>query len=63
MTEQQKPSPALYRERRIALRLTQSQLAEKLGVTSMTIHRREAGEAPITREAWIAIETLTNETK
>lgn len=51
-------SPETYKRHRLILG-TQKRAAELLGVTRLTILRREAGRLPITREAALAIERLT----
>lgn len=49
-----------YRRERIRRSLTQAQLAELLDVSRVTIANRERGAPgyPITREAWLAIQSL-----
>lgn len=47
-----------YRARREALGLTQEELAVLLGVTGNTIHRRETGAFPVTREQELALERV-----
>jgi transcriptional regulator with XRE-family HTH domain len=51
-------SPDEYRSEREARGLTQAGLAAALGVTRVTIARRETGARPITREAELALRTL-----
>jgi hypothetical protein len=38
---------------------TQAQVADLLAVTARTVQRRERGAMPITREAWLAMEMLS----
>lgn len=40
------------------LRGTQTNVAAQLGVYQQTVARREAGGAPVTREAWLALLAL-----
>ena len=47
-----------YREIRQRMGLTQEQLARELGVTSMTVSRRERGETEIDGEATHALKRL-----
>ena len=47
-----------YRAARQRLGLKQAELAQKLGVTTNTVSRRELGLVPISREADIAIKCL-----
>lgn len=53
------------RERRQALHLSQSELAERIGVSLMTVWRWELGRVrphPVTRRAWVqALEALEAE--
>lgn len=51
-------NPAEYKSLREQLGLTQAGLADALGVTRATINAREAGRAPITGEAAMAILAL-----
>ena len=51
-------SPDQYRAEREARGLTQAQLADELGVTRVTVARRETGTRPINREAELAIKAL-----
>lgn len=51
--------PDEYREARIAAGLTQAELAELLGVTKHCIQDRENGRNRITREAELALKTIT----
>jgi DNA-binding XRE family transcriptional regulator len=37
---------------------TQAEVARRLGVSRVTLARRETGKLPINREAWLAIESL-----
>ena len=48
-------TPADYKAAREKLRITQRELAERLGVTRATINSREAGRVRITKEAELAI--------
>lgn len=54
------PTPADYKREREKRGLTQAQLAAKVGVHRLTISKRERGaaDAPITREAWLALLSL-----
>jgi DNA-binding XRE family transcriptional regulator len=45
------------------LRGTQIEVAELLEVYQQTISRREAGTAPVTREAWLALLSLPKKKK
>jgi ribosome-binding protein aMBF1 (putative translation factor) len=56
--EDRNPIAANYERARIALGLSRVELAETLGVTVRTIHRRESGASPITLEAQLAMEGL-----
>lgn len=47
-----------YKAARLAMGLTQGQLAECLGVTRCTINGREAGRKPISREVEYALAYL-----
>lgn len=47
-----------YKQAREKLRLSQSALAEKLGVTTKTINNRENRRKPIGKEAQMALEFL-----
>ena len=47
---------AKYEKIRMDLGQSRVELAKKLGVTRQTIHRRESGQTPITREAQLALE-------
>lgn len=40
------------------LRGTQTEVAMLLGVTQVTISRRETGRVPVTKEMWLAIMAL-----
>lgn len=51
-------TPTQYRRHREQLRLTQAELAAKLGVSRETINRRESGKKAITGEAEMAIRSL-----
>jgi DNA-binding XRE family transcriptional regulator len=53
-------TPALYKAERLKRELTQSQLADIVGVSRGCINYREAGHPryPITKEAWLAIKAL-----
>lgn len=51
------PSPAQYRAARKE-RGSQLDVAARLGVSNVTISRREAGIHPITRETWLALLAL-----
>ncbi len=51
-------TPNTYKQYRKALGLTQTELAERLGVTRQCITLRETGRAPINKEAELAIERL-----
>jgi DNA-binding XRE family transcriptional regulator len=55
-------TPDKYKQRRILLGHSQASLAKELGVTSMTIKRRESGEV-ITREAELAIRAIKKRVK
>ena len=55
-------SPAEYRDLRVAIGMTQLQLAIALGVTPGTISKRERGEAPIDEEAVRALRHLSEQT-
>jgi len=55
-------SPADYKTQR-ELRGTQSSVAALLGVTQVTIARRETGAQVITREAWLALNALPKKRK
>jgi len=48
-------TPAAYKSHRLQLDLSQAELAALLGVTRATVNAREAGRAPITQEAAMAI--------
>lgn len=52
-------TPEQYREKRKQLGLTQVELAARLGVSEMTVKRRENGGI-ITKEAEIAINALSS---
>ena len=58
-------SPATYKARREALGLTQSALADLLGIARETVARREAGHPrnPITPEAALALDALSSAPK
>lgn len=47
-----------YRAIRDKLRLTQQELADRLGVHKITIAKREGGSLPISRESELAIQSL-----
>lgn len=47
-----------YRATRIALGMTQTQLADRLGLHYTTVLRREKGRMPLTREAELALRAL-----
>lgn len=53
-------TPAEYKSERIKRGLSQAALAALVGVSRGCINYREAGHAryPITREAWLAIQSL-----
>ena len=53
-------TPAEYKSRRLALGLTQQQLADALAITRFTIIRRESGADRITQEAALAITALAS---
>ena len=57
-------SPAEYQTQR-QLRGTQESVAAQLGVHAQTIAKRERGapDAPITREAWLALLSLPKKRK
>lgn len=55
--------PAQYKKIRLKLKLTQKQLAKKLGVDWITIWRRETGRVPITKESELAIIKITEQSK
>jgi len=61
---QTKVSPAEYQTQR-QLRGTQESVAAQLGVHAQTIAKRERGasDAPITREAWLALLSLPKKRK
>jgi len=48
-------TPDQYRRTRRRLGLTQRQLAGELGITYVSVGRRERGEEPISREAELAL--------
>lgn len=48
-----------YKEKRKQLGLTQAELAARLGVSVITIKRREGGQTPINHEAELAIKALS----
>ena len=48
-------NPVDYKAQREKLGLTQSQLAEILGVSRATVNRRETGQMPIHAEASLAL--------
>lgn len=50
-----------YRAIRARLELSQSELADRLGLTFNTISRRELRQLPITREAELAIKWIEQE--
>ena len=47
-------TPTKYRKLRQSIG-TQTQVAEKLGISRSAIARRESGQFPITVEAWLAL--------
>jgi transcriptional regulator with XRE-family HTH domain len=49
-----------YRQIRKSLKLSQTELAEKLGLHFVTIHKRETGDKPIAYEAQVAIKALAD---
>ena len=51
-------SPEDYKAERLALGLTQAELAERLGIPRESVSRRESGDQRITLEAEIAIRSL-----
>ena len=51
-------TPDELKETRSRLGLTQTQLAQELGVTLNAVQRWEAGERPIRRVTELALETL-----
>jgi len=50
-----------YKKLRLAGGLSGTEAAAILGITAETISRRENGKTPITTEAWIAMEHVTEE--
>lgn len=58
-------TPSAYKSERIKRGLSQAALAALVGVSRGCINYREAGHAryPITREAWLAITSLSQATK
>lgn len=52
-----------YKEKRKALGYTQSELAAELAVRQATVSDRENEAAPITREAWLALNALPKKRK
>lgn len=42
---------------------TQAEVAEKLGVSRITLARRETGTRPVSREAWLALLSLPKQRK
>lgn len=56
-------TPEQYKARRLALGLTQAELAEQLGIPRESISRREAGLQRLTLEAEIAIRALRKKSK
>lgn len=50
-------TPADYKREREA-RGSQSEVADMLGVHKLTVSKRERGEIPITREAWLALRAI-----
>ena len=59
-----RPTPEDYKRERL-LRGTQEGVAAQLGVHTQTIAKRERGapDAPITREAWLALLSLPKKRK
>ena len=55
-------TPDDYRKSRLKLGLTQTALAELVGVWRETISKREAGTLPISRESELALEALEKQT-
>lgn len=55
-------TPEKYKAER-ELRGTQEQVAAKLGVTRVSLARRETGTRPILREAWLALLSLPKRRK
>lgn len=55
-------TPEKYKAER-TLRGTQEQVAAKLGVTRVSLARRETGTRPISREAWLALLSLPKSRK
>jgi hypothetical protein len=55
-------TPEKYKAER-TLRGTQEQVAAKLGVTRVSLARRETGTRPISREAWLALLSLPKRRK
>ena len=51
-------NPSEYKAIRESLKLTQAELAKKLGVTRKTVNFRENGKAEISDEAAMAIKSL-----
>lgn len=51
-------NPSEYKAIRESLKLTQAELAKKLGVTRKTVNSRENGKVVISAEAWLAIRNL-----
>ena len=47
-----------YESVRRGLRLSQDELARRLGVSRQTIHKRETGKTPISREAVLAMKQV-----
>jgi transcriptional regulator with XRE-family HTH domain len=47
-----------YKNYRLAIGMTATEIAGHLGVTRETISRREAGTMPISKEAWLAIQQV-----
>lgn len=54
-------TPAQYRALRERMKLTQGELAKKLGVALNTISRRELGQLEISREAELAIRFIARQ--
>lgn len=58
MTFPPDPSPAAYAAQRRAIG-SQAKAAALLGLAKSTLARRELGQLPISREAWLALHGLT----
>lgn len=51
-------TPSRYKSKRESIG-TQTHVAELLKVSPVTLSRRESGAMPITREAWLALVSLS----